>query len=153
MGSRQYVGIDPSMSTGVVIMEHDEVIFAQEIVLKNGMKSTLTEILEYGRKVAGLVLPYSVVAIEGFAFSARGSAVSFQYAIGHAIRFALIDAGIPYLEPTPSALKLFVAGKGKGNCKKEIVIKEVYKRWGYEHDSNNVIDAYALCKYAIAKEE
>lgn len=150
-----YVGVDPSMSTGIVCMLKDtmEVFRAEEVELKNRMKSTTEEILQYGRDIVNSIPKHAIVCIEGFSLASKGQAVSYQFGIGFSIRFALIDAGLQYIEVTPSGLKKFVAGKGKGNAKKEIIIKEVYKRWGYEHDSNNVIDAYALARYALAQGE
>jgi crossover junction endodeoxyribonuclease RuvC len=63
----------------------------------------------------------------------------------------MIDANIKYVEASPTMIKKFVCGVGKGNAKKENVIKDVYKRWGYEHKSNNVVDAYAIARYLEAE--
>jgi hypothetical protein len=48
-----------------------------------------------------------------------------------------------YLEYVPSQIKKYI---GKGNIKKEVVIKEVYKRWGYDTNINDLADAYALAR-------
>ncbi|MCP4761749.1 MAG: hypothetical protein GY870_08205 [archaeon] len=42
-----------------------------------------------------------------------------------------------------SHLKMFVSSKG--NAKKELMLKEVYKKWGYDTNNNNAADAYGLC--------
>lgn len=142
-----YVGIDPSTLTGFVILNANMlVVEAREIVLSKGVKSTNSEIQEYGREIVRQIPANSKISIEWFALSAKGDAVSALYGIGYAIRYALNDANMEYFDVTPSALKKFTTGKG--TSKKEIMIKEVYKRWGYEHDSNNVIDAYALARHA-----
>jgi crossover junction endodeoxyribonuclease RuvC len=144
-----YVGIDPSTLTGLVIMDSTgKVIEEKEIHLANGIKSTSKEIQSYGRYIASLVpLDSEKVGIEWFSLASKGQAVSTLYGIGYAIRYALNEIDIPYLDITPSALKKMITGKG--NSKKEIMIKEVYKKWGYEHPSNNVIDAYALARYMM----
>lgn len=148
------VGVDPSSNTGFVVM--DELCKVQtemEINLKSPMKASTEQILQYGRSIVHMIPDNSRICIEGFSLGSTGQAVSLMFAIGFAIRYELIDQGIDYLEVTPTGLKKFVAGTGKGNAKKEIIIKEVYKRWGYEHASNNVIDAYALARYAISTME
>jgi crossover junction endodeoxyribonuclease RuvC len=146
------VGVDPSTKTGFLQMsESGNVEVEEEIILPTGMKSTIAQIQNYARLIVQKIPENSIVCVEGFAFMAKGQSVSLLYGIGFAIRFELEDADLEYMEVTPTGLKLFVAGKGKGNCKKEVMIKEVFKRWGYEHDSNNVIDAYALAQYAISK--
>jgi crossover junction endodeoxyribonuclease RuvC len=45
-------------------------------------------------------------------------------------------------------LKMFVGGKG--NCKKELVLKEVFKRWGFDTNDNNLSDAYVLMQIGLA---
>ncbi len=54
---------------------------------------------------------------------------------------------------TPGQIKKFVTGKG--NAKKELMMKEVYKRWGFETDSHDIADAYAIARLveAIDKKE
>lgn len=46
---------------------------------------------------------------------------------------------------TPGEVKKFVTGKA--NTKKELVLKEVYKRYGFDTDINDVADAYAIARY------
>lgn len=151
MSSIYYVGIDPSTKTGIVVLdEKHSVVLAEEIQLKDGMYSTIYQILDYGQQIADLVPQHSYVAIEGFALMAKGKSVSLLYGIGYAIRFNLIKKQ-NYFECPPTTLKKFVTGKG--NAKKENMIKDVYKRWSFEHESNNVIDAYALARYAIHARE
>ncbi len=41
-----------------------------------------------------------------------------------------------------SHLKMFVSSKG--NAKKELMLKEVYKKWGFDTNNNNKADAYGL---------
>lgn len=38
---------------------------------------------------------------------------------------------------------------GKGNFKKDQVLKEVYKKWGLDFDSNDEADAYCLSDYGF----
>ena len=145
----RFVGIDPSSKTGLVTLDqYGATEMADEIVLKSGLNSSSKEIQEYGRKIAGFVNKDDLVCIEGFSFGSKGSGVSLQYGIGYAIRFALIDGGIKFFVPTPSQVKKFATGKG--NTSKENMILPLERVWGFEHESNNVRDAFVLAQIARA---
>lgn len=118
----------------------------KEIILKNGIKSTEKEIQEYARNIVNLIPPVSFVCIEDFSFGSQGQAVSTQYGVGFALRFALIDAGFSFKKPTPSQLKKFATGKG--NTKKDEMVLPIYRGWGFEHSSDNVRDAFVLAHIA-----
>jgi len=146
-----HVGIDPSTKTGVVVLDSSgEAIFQKEIHLKTGIKSTAKELLEYGRNIINFVPENSAVAIEGFSFGSQGKGVSTQYAVGYSIRFALLDAGIPFIEATPSQLKKFATGKG--NTKKDNMTIPILRLWNFEHPSDNVRDAYVLAQIVKASQ-
>ena len=55
---------------------------------------------------------------------------------------------IPWLEVSPSQVKQFATGKGNAN--KEVVLQQVYKRWGVEFNDNNQADAYVLAQIGRA---
>ena len=44
----------------------------------------------------------------------------------------------------PTQIKKFITGRG--NAKKDVIIREVYKRWGFETDDHNIADAYGLAQ-------
>ena len=54
----------------------------------------------------------------------------------------------PIMEIAPAQLKKFITGKG--NCKKDLMLKEIYKRWGVDFDDDDCADAYALVEFAMA---
>jgi len=49
---------------------------------------------------------------------------------------------------TPTELKKFITGKG--NAKKQIIIQQVYKKYGIEFEDDNLADAFVLAKMAEA---
>ncbi|WP_110930927.1 RuvC family protein [Paenibacillus bouchesdurhonensis] len=145
----RFVGIDPSTNTGVVELDAlGNVIREEEITLETGMHSTVAEIRKYGKEIVNYLEQDSLVCVEGFSFNSKGQAVSTQYGIGYAIRFALIERGMVWIEPTPSQVKKYATGKG--NAHKSEMILPLYKRWGYEHKSDNVRDAFILAQIARA---
>jgi crossover junction endodeoxyribonuclease RuvC len=141
----RYVGIDPSTKTGLVVLnESGEVLHKEEITSK--MEGDPKRFMDLTAKIM-LRLKYDdVICIEGFSYGSKGRGVSTQYGIGWLIRAELIRNGYSYREVAPSGLKKYATGKGVG--KKEDMVLPLYKRWGFEHKSDNVRDAYVLAQIA-----
>jgi crossover junction endodeoxyribonuclease RuvC len=140
----RFIGIDPSTKTGIVALSgNGEVLLAKEIEKEGKDPERMSELIQ---AVSAEIEDTDIVVIEGFGFtSQRGFILG---GIGWGIRLELYRRGISYLEIAPAALKKFATTKGNAN--KEKIAVEVYKRWGFEHDSNNVIDAYVLAQIARA---
>jgi crossover junction endodeoxyribonuclease RuvC len=68
--------------------------------------------------------------------------------LGATVRLDLYEAGMPFFVIAPSQVKKFVTGKGTGQ--KSIVVREVFKRWGYEAKDDNQADACGLAHIAEA---
>jgi len=142
-----YIGIDPSTKTGFVVLDQDgEVLDATEITTKE--KDDLQRFIDLSTKVRENIELHDKVVIEGFSYNSRGRSVSTQYGLGWIMRYELYDAMIDYIEVPPTTVKKFATGKG--NAAKDVVMREVYKRWGFENDSNNICDAYVMAQIARA---
>ena len=142
----RYVGIDLSTKTGLVIILGSEIIVETEI--KVDYKEDPSRMYDIVMKVVSLLKKDDVICIEGFSYGSKGKGIGFQFGIGHLLRVELFKRDIPYKLVTPSQLKKFVTGKG--NTSKENMILPIFKRWGYEHESDNVRDAFILAKIAEA---
>jgi len=68
--------------------------------------------------------------------------------LGTVMRMALYEAGLPFYVVAPSQMKKFATGKGVGQ--KNIVVREVYKRWGVDAKDDNQADACILAHIAEA---
>lgn len=93
-----------------------------------------------------------LIVIEGFALGV-GRGASMQHEVsgwGWIARWTIWTLGYPMLEVPPATLKKFVTGKG--NAPKEIIIREVHRRWAYEAVDNNDSDAYSLARLGWAHE-
>lgn len=89
----------------------------------------------------------SIILIEDYSFGAKGKTFEIAECIGILKYKLLYEAKIPaknVLLCSISHLKMFACGKG--NVSKDIVIKEVYKRWQFDTNDNNEADAFALWK-------
>jgi len=154
----RFVGIDPSTKTGfVAIDENGQVVRAKELTGVGGEDPkrmvTLTD------EVLAHIKPNDFICIEGFSYDSTGQGVDFQYGLGHSIRNALFRRHIkPYIV-APNSVKKFVGVTGwegeKGNKKrltgpqkKRAVMQAVYEHFGFEHKSDNVVDAYILARIA-----
>ncbi|RUS42242.1 hypothetical protein [Cohnella sp. AR92] len=142
----RFIGIDPSTKTGLVILDkHGEVIDTMEITAKGTDPGRMIDIIE---QVDFQLDHGDQAAIEGFAYGAKGRAVDIQYGIGWGLRMRLFDGNTDYIEVAPAALKKFAGAKG--NAKKDELAVHIFKRWGFEHPSDNVRDAFVLAQIARA---
>ncbi|MEK0313714.1 hypothetical protein [Cohnella sp. 56] len=138
----RYVGIDPSTKTGLVILDkHGELIDAVEITAEGKDPSRMIDIIE---QVMSSIEDNDFVTIEGFGFASQSGFL--LGGIGWGIRMDLYSRRISYDEVAPNALKKFAGAKG--NVKKDELAVHIYKRWGFEHASDNVRDAYVLAQIA-----
>lgn len=84
-----------------------------------------------------------LAVIEGMAFMARNTQALVQLAaLNYFIRRKFYEKAIPFLLVAPSSLKKFVTGKGNGD--KNLMLLEVYKRYGVTFDNDNLADAFGL---------
>jgi len=142
----KFIGIDPSTKTGIVILDGDgNVLLEEEITGKSDTdpKRMVTLTNKIINQIKG---QNSVICIEGFSYGSKGRGISFQFGLGHAIRNEMYKHDIKYIDVSPGQLKKFATGKG--NTSKDNMILPIYKRWGYEHNSDNVRDAFVLAQIA-----
>lgn len=91
----------------------------------------------------------TLICMEGYSFASRGSAV-FQIAEwGGVARHTLYLMGLEEITVimAPSTLKKFITSSG--NSKKNTVLREVFRVWGFEAEDDNVADAYGLAQAAM----
>jgi Holliday junction resolvasome RuvABC endonuclease subunit len=74
-----------------------------------------------------------------------GSALKLV-ALGTVMRMTLYEAGMPFYVVSPSVLKKHITGKG--NSQKDLIVREVYKRYGIDVKDNNQADGCVLAHIA-----
>lgn len=138
------LGIDPSLTATGTCLQTEESIYPEEIIIPEKGPLRLIKIRE---SISGIINSYSpnLIILEGYAFGRINQAHQLGE-LGGVIRVLLYENGFKegrdlFIIP-PTTLKKFVLGKGIG--KKELILKEVYKRWNFDTDSNNIADAFAL---------
>jgi len=66
--------------------------------------------------------------------------------LGTMMRMKLYESGFPFFVVSPNQLKKYVLGKGAGQ--KDLILREVFKRWGIDCKDNNQSDACVLAYMA-----
>jgi crossover junction endodeoxyribonuclease RuvC len=141
----RYVGIDPSSKTGLAIIDKQgNVINTQDVTTK--VKEDPQRFSDLAEKIMDELEPNDIITIEGFSYGSKGKGVSFQYGLGWIIRHMLIERGYGYTEVPPTSVKKFATGKG--NTKKDEMVLPIFRKWGFEHNSDNVRDAFVLAQMA-----
>jgi len=112
---------------------------------KMSVEARLTEM---ARQVDTRIVAPELVVIEGLAFGANDPSAHERAALHYIVRCNLWSEGTRVLVVAPSSLKKFITGKG--SAKKELVILEVFKRWGVTAKDNNEADAAGLAYLGAA---
>lgn len=151
------IGIDPSLTgTGVVVLKGGKLVEKHLIKSKKGDGGYLSEVERLNTirddvmKIITIHNP-DIVCMEGLAFMARNTTALVQLAgLNYLIRSAVVEHKdkADWTIVAPSSLKKFITGKGTGQ--KDLVMLEIYKRYGVSMDDNNVADAYALAMVGTA---
>jgi crossover junction endodeoxyribonuclease RuvC len=143
-----FVGIDPGLTCTSVTVFCGDVATVQAI---EPVKLRGPERLDYLRRTLLDLLPppaeADLIAVEGYAFGAQNAREAMGE-WGGILRWSLWAAGYRYVVVPPSSLKAFVTGKG--NAPKEVMMREVFRKWAFVAESNDDADSYALARFAVA---
>ena len=150
------VGIDQSY-TGFGITVIDKSGNYRTEVYKSELSGIerLSDIRNY---VEDFLSEYDVdrVAMEGYAYGSQTANMAGE--LGGIIKLLMYDlyptnelARYPLIVP-PTSLKKYVAGKGQGVSKSQIMLA-VYKKWGVEFTDDNAADSYGLARLVRNKHE
>lgn len=157
------IGIDLSLcNTGLVILANGKVIKQVNIKSKPSGDLPKDELIRMNEIIAQVKkeIIYSrdtvdIVVIEGLAFMARNTTALVQLAfLSYSCRQFLYkmyeDGDIKncFVIVAPTQLKKFATGKG--NCGKEVIMKEIYKRYKVDFNDNNLSDGFILSKIGEA---
>jgi len=147
-----YIGIDLSLtSTGIIILDDFEILIKKLIKTKNDLDIE-DRLLYISDTIFNLVNNYSkynkIIYIEGLSYNSKNSCRMLELAgLHYLIRSDMRRINLKYEIIPPATLKKFVTGKG--NCKKNLIILYVYKKWNIELSDDNLADAYSLARMAL----
>jgi crossover junction endodeoxyribonuclease RuvC len=151
-----FLGIDPSFSgTGVVILNRDGSIFSQKEISTQKINGNSCDIehrmIRIAESIKEFITPnldkIQIGYIEEISFGSSGEASAQLAALNYFIRVYLFIMNVKYFTISPGQLKKYITGNG--NAKKNLMLKEVYKRWQVDFNSDNLADAYSLARFAL----
>jgi crossover junction endodeoxyribonuclease RuvC len=87
-----------------------------------------------------------LVVLEGYSYGSKNQAHQIGE-WGGLLRWTLWGARTQYIEVPPTTLKAYVAGAG--NAPKEVMMREVFRRWNYEAVDNDDADAFGLAQFGL----
>lgn len=143
----RFVGIDPSGDTGLAILDKDG-NYLDGFEINSSATDKTAKVDDIVTEIVNNLEFDDVIAIEGFSYGSKGKSVDFQYGLGYAIRLELYRMEKDWIEVTPGQVKKFATGNGSVN--KENMIIPILRHWDFEHNSNNVRDAFVLAQIARA---
>lgn len=148
-----FIGIDPSLTgTGFICLNDDGEIQHQQLI-KTTPALEIEDRLKHINDIIQQLIdryryPNVIVYIEGLSFGAKGNSIMQLAGLHYFLRMNIrYKEEIKYDIIPPTTLKKFITGKG--NAKKELMLLEVYKRWGIEFKNNNLADGYSLARMAL----
>lgn len=143
------LGIDLSTRAGVALVESGGAVLHAGIVTH----PKLTGLPRVNAIVADILsirdeFKPDHIYVEDYALGLNMGAVIVQVEISTVLQFILWqDSTLVHLVH-PSTLKKFVTGSGA--AKKELMLLEVYKRWGHTAKGNDEADAVSLAHFGLA---
>jgi len=144
----KFLGLDISYTdTGMVIIDQDDNILMQRPIKTDPAHfSNKFERIAYILTEIGLP-QITLGCIEDYHFGKNAQTSISLVELGFSIRKNFYANKIPFFTAVPSQIKKLATGSGKSG-EKAIILKEVYKKWGFDCNDNNVADAYAMAQLA-----
>jgi Holliday junction resolvasome RuvABC endonuclease subunit len=149
------VGLDLSLThTGFAIIKDDQLVLSSGVIKSKpcGDKpidetkriiKIAEDVMEEINKALPEINP-DLVCIEGLSFMSQGTSLVQLAGLNYLIRFLLNQFNWPFLIVAPTTLKKFITGSGRAD--KDLMMLEVFKRWGFSSLNSDICDAYALAK-------
>lgn len=138
------IGLDLSLAhTGVAVLDPGGTLALETIEPKSSMFHNGEErLLWITSQIMAEVQVVDVVVIEGPSLHSRGSSTDQTFALNWMVRCWMWSRKIRYFVCPPTTLKAFTTGVG--NAKKDLMLREVWKRWQVNAADDNQADAAAL---------
>jgi len=149
-----YIGLDQSISgTGIVALDEGGELIDSTVVSGRQVREPMdkctriveifAQFYEWVNALKGDRLP--CVVLEDFAYS-QANHMALLGGLGYHIRIMMRQTGWHFATCPTGTLKKVVTGSG--NSSKALMIRDVYKRWNFETDNDNIADAFGLAKLA-----
>jgi len=150
----QFIGIDLSLNgTGLIIIDNEAKIINKKLISsspKDNIEDRFLYIISELEFILNIV-HLRKINIEGLSYQSTSSNLAQLAGLHFIIRTELRKKLLNYKDKVeiipPGVLKKFVTGKG--NCKKNLILLHVFKKFGETFDDDNLADAYSLARLAL----
>jgi crossover junction endodeoxyribonuclease RuvC len=142
-----YIGLDLSLTgTGIVVLDSTGVVITQDLIKTNSkqeMEERFDNIID---QIDTIIENYKdkIIYMEGLSFGSSGQSMLELAGLHYIVRHAFWRYKYNFTVIPPSKIKKFITGKG--NCKKELMLLYVFKKFGVTIEENNIADAYCLAQ-------
>lgn len=149
------IGIDPSLTcTSIVSLVWDpkdpDVLKEEVYRIRTSPKnfpSTPARLERMRLQLIERLNHAELAVVEDYAYSRGGTGTHITIEWGGILRWTLWSAGVRYATIAPSTLKKYTTGHG--NADKNLMLKEVWKRWNFDAKSDDDADAYSLARLGM----
>lgn len=140
-------------STGIVIIDCESRIIDKQLIKTKPEKYPEIEprFLYIVNTIGNIIQKYieniKGLCIEGISYNSKGQSSYELAALNYLIRIWLFQNSVSFITISPTQLKKFVTGNGQ--CKKNLMLLQTFKKFGEEMDDDNICDAYCLARYVL----
>ena len=144
-----FVGVDHSFNGTAIIVIDKEGCIVENILYKSKGNNDVEKLIDIENKISFVpnIISLERVYIEAPSLHSKGTNALQMGALHYMIATYLHKHKVNYKAIEPTKLKKFATGKG--NAKKELMLLNVYKKWGISFENNNSADAYSLARMAL----
>jgi hypothetical protein len=157
-----FLGLDLSLcSTGVVLLDNDGKIKRKYIILsENKGDDVINRMDRYTMIVSELksiIYQYNDciknIAIESYSLYSKGQRLVQMIESGTLVRYFLYSNickvyNSEIIEVSPMSVKKYILGTVKNRNAKNVMCREVYKKYKIDLDDDNIVDAFLLANIA-----
>ena len=139
------MSLDLSLNgTGVCVYVEQANVMETFLIKTSDLKDHMTKILRIKRLIFKNIKEFNIrkVFIEGQSYGSRGRATLSIAQLHGVIMYCLLKKSIKYELIPPTKVKKYISGKG--NCKKSLILKSLYKYYGFDIDQEDMADAVAV---------
>lgn len=147
-----YLGLDLSLTGTGLCLIHPDYSIESTSLIHNVASDDVTRLFlnqtDLEAFLNSIKEQVTLCCIEGPAFSVRDGGHLFQIGEWTGVaKLVLYNLNIPFIIAAPLQLKKYISGTGK-NVRKELIMLDIYKKYGEELRDNNIADAYVLSRIA-----
>lgn len=142
-----FSGIDLSLcSTGLTILNDKSEIVVSKLIVTNSNLEIEDRVYYIYNEIYNLLTKYNniIINLENLSYNSKGQKMLELAGLHYFVRINLKKSGLIFKVTPPTVLKKFITGKG--NTKKNLMLLNVFKKYGIEFSDDNLCDSFGLAK-------